>query len=193
MAFGAGDAESPFSNNLGASSVVNLKFRARGGVSSLPDNSVDTVAHWMSIMIMSNTMSRLICLVLAVALSVVVLTGCTVSGPAAVNSLALVEVSGAIVRAGGPIVQDLSHPKSSPMTSTAVVYRATSSQSSISGTPVLKVRTSASTGGRFTLHLVPGNYFLVAETASGVMISAPKRITLGAGGVPSIKLTVSVP
>jgi hypothetical protein len=79
------------------------------------------------------------------------------------------------------------------MTATAVVYRRTSSQSSISGTPVAKVRTSASTGGRFTLNLVPGNYFVVAETASGSMISAPKQITLTAGEALSIKLTVSVP
>jgi hypothetical protein len=138
-------------------------------------------------------MSRLICLVTTAALSVVVLTGCTVSGTTAVNSPASAEVSGAIVRVGGPIVQGSSQPKSTPMTATAVVYRATLSHSSVSGIPVEKVRTSASTGGRFTLHLAPGGYVLVAETGSGAMISAPKRISLTAGAVLRITLTVPVP
>ena len=137
----------------------------------------------------SNTMSRLTGLVITATLSMVVLTGCTLTGPTVVNSPASEEVSGSIVRVGGP-----AGAKSTPLTATAVVYSATSNQSSISGAPVMKVRTSVSMGGRFTLHLLPGKYLLVAESAAGTMISAPKRITLAANGATlSIALIVSVP
>ena len=140
----------------------------------------------------AKAMSRILLLFATAALSVV-LTGCTVSGGTGVNSPASAEVSGAIVRVGGPIGQGLSQPKSVPMTATAVAYRATSGQAAISGTPLVKIRTSGSAGGRFTLHLAPGGYVLVAETASGAMISAPKRITLTPGRVSRVTLTVSVP
>lgn len=136
-----------------------------------------------------NSISRVRGIVITATLSVAVLTGCTLTGPTAVNSPASEEVSGSIVRVGGPVGS-----KSTPLTATAVAYRAGSNQLSISGAPVMKIRTSASMGGRFTLHLLPGKYFLVAESADGAMISAPKRITLVSGGATiSITLIVSVP
>jgi hypothetical protein len=141
---------------------------------------------------MSSNRSGVLLLFSAALLSVV-LAGCTASGTAVVNSPAPGEVSGVIVRVGGPISQVSSQPKSVPMTAIAVVYSAKSGRTAISGTPVVKARTSGSAGGRFTLHLAPGGYVLVAETTSGAMISPPTRITISAGAVSRVTLTVPVP
>jgi hypothetical protein len=64
----------------------------------------------------------------------------TMSGTTAVSSPASAEVSGAIVHVGGPLVLGPLQ-NSSPMTATAVVYHPASNESSISGTPVVKVHT----------------------------------------------------
>jgi hypothetical protein len=140
----------------------------------------------------SKPATRVLLLCVASALSIA-LAGCSGAGRMAVRSPASAQLSGFIVRVGGPVSPGGAQPNPVPVSATAVVFHATPGQASISGKPVAEVLTSGSAGGRFTLHLAPGGYVVVAESPTGARISASKRVSLIAGATSSVTLIIPVP
>lgn len=102
-------------------------------------------------------------------------------------------IEGVILQVGGPESPGQTQPRSVPIDAIAAVYAGIDGGGRPTGHAVAEVHSSARDGGRFSLHLQPGNYYLVVERDAGLVISTPQHVRLAAGDSVSITLKTFVP
>lgn len=105
-----------------------------------------------------------------------------------------VAISGTIVMVGGPV---RSTPR--PMSAIAVAYPRVTAAGLVAGAPVAEGSASARHGGRFSMTVRPGVYYLVAERANNsaatarIIITSPEKVDVSSRRSAAVRLEVAVP
>lgn len=141
---------------------------------------------------------------LAVALAALTLTGCVFhTNPASAPSsqqapvtsqatTATATIEGSLLQYGGPRGTSESMPPPRPISAYAVVYRRVHDETTISGKPVARFRTTPD-NGQFSFRIAPGKYLIVPQALDGWQLTTPRPVTLDAGDHAAIDLHVDVP
>lgn len=141
--------------------------------------------------------SRPVLATLIVLLAAVVAACASGPGEAAPSSSVLrrdATISGTIVMVGGPV---RSTPR--PMAAIAVAYPRVTAAGLVAGTPVAEGSASARHGGRFSMTVRPGVYYLVAERANNssatarIIITSPEKVDVSSRRSAAVRLEVAVP